>query len=83
MKRRNTRVLSVVAVGAAALTTFNAPAQAIPAEGDREPSLASEGRVDDIGPEDAVYLAPGWSYKLRNVGDEPAFFVYSMAPAPV
>lgn len=41
-----------------------------------------EGELD-IGPEDAVYLAPGWSYKLRNVGDEPAFFVYSMAPAPV
>jgi mannose-6-phosphate isomerase-like protein (cupin superfamily) len=41
-----------------------------------------EGELD-IGPEDAVYLAPGWSYKLRNVGDEPAFFVYGMAPAPV
>jgi len=42
------RALSVVAVGAAALTTFNAPAQAIPAEGDSEPSLASEHHVDDI-----------------------------------
>ena len=36
----------------------------------------------DIGPDQAVYLAPGWSYHLRNVGDEPAFFVYSMAPSP-
>jgi mannose-6-phosphate isomerase-like protein (cupin superfamily) len=41
-----------------------------------------EGELD-IGPNDAVYLAPGWTYKLRNVGDEPAFFVYSMAPSPV
>jgi hypothetical protein len=30
----------------------------------------------------AVYLAPGWSYRLENVGDEPAFFVYGMAPSP-
>ena len=41
-----------------------------------------EGQLD-IGPNAAVYLAPGWSYSLENVGDEPAFFVYSMAPAPV
>jgi mannose-6-phosphate isomerase-like protein (cupin superfamily) len=41
-----------------------------------------EGELD-IGPDDAVYLAPGWSYRLRNVGDEPAFFVYGMAPSPV
>lgn len=41
-----------------------------------------EGELD-IGPDDAVYLAPGWSYQLTNVGDEPAFFVYSMAPSPV
>jgi hypothetical protein len=37
----------------------------------------------ELGPEDGVYLAPGWSYHLRNVGDEPAFFVYGMAPSPV
>ena len=41
-----------------------------------------EGELD-IGPNDAVYLAPGWTYHLRNVGDEPAFFVYGMAPSPV
>jgi mannose-6-phosphate isomerase-like protein (cupin superfamily) len=41
-----------------------------------------EGELD-IGPDDAVYLAPGWTYRLRNVGDEPAFFVYAMAPSPV
>lgn len=41
-----------------------------------------EGELD-IGSDDAVYLAPGWTYRLRNVGDEPAFFVYGMAPSPV
>ena len=41
-----------------------------------------EGELD-IGPNDAVYLAPGWRYHLKNVGDEPAFFVYGMAPSPV
>ncbi len=41
-----------------------------------------EGELD-IGPDDAVYLAPGWRYRLCNVGEEPAFFVYSMAPSPV
>lgn len=37
----------------------------------------------DLKPHDAVYLAPGWRYHLKNVGSEPAFFVYSMAPSPV
>jgi mannose-6-phosphate isomerase-like protein (cupin superfamily) len=41
-----------------------------------------EGELD-IGPDDAVYLAPGWTYRLANVGDEPAFFVYGMAPSPL
>jgi mannose-6-phosphate isomerase-like protein (cupin superfamily) len=41
-----------------------------------------EGELE-IGPSDAVYLAPGWSYRLENVGREPAFFVYGMAPSPV
>lgn len=41
-----------------------------------------EGELD-IGPDDAVYLAPGWTYRLRNVGEEAAFFVYGMAPSPV
>lgn len=40
-----------------------------------------EGALD-LGPEDAVYLAPGWTYRLKNVGAEPAFFVYSMTPTP-
>lgn len=38
--------------------------------------------VLDLHPDDAVYLAPGWTYRLENVGDEPAFFVYSMTPTP-
>jgi mannose-6-phosphate isomerase-like protein (cupin superfamily) len=41
-----------------------------------------EGELES-GPEDGVYLAPGWIYHLRNVGDEPAFVVYGMAPSPV
>lgn len=41
-----------------------------------------EGELE-MGPNDACYLAPGWRYRLRNVGDEPAFFVYGMAPSPV
>ena len=36
----------------------------------------------EIGPGDAVYLAPGYNYHLKNVGTEPAFFTYSMAPSP-
>jgi len=39
--------------------------------------------VLEIGPQDAVYLAPGWTYRLRNVGTEPGFFIYSMAPSPI
>lgn len=45
--------------------------------------LTWDGGVLRIGPEDAVYLAPGWRYKLRNVGEEEAFFVYGMCPSPV
>jgi mannose-6-phosphate isomerase-like protein (cupin superfamily) len=36
----------------------------------------------EVGPDHAVYLAPGWTYRLKNEGDEPAFFLYAMAPAP-
>lgn len=36
----------------------------------------------ELGPDDCVYLAPGWRYHLANVGDEPAFFVYGMTPTP-
>ncbi len=45
--------------------------------------LTWDGGELDIGPDDGVYLAPGWRYHLKNVGDEPAFFVYGMAPSPV
>jgi len=38
--------------------------------------------VLELEPDDAVYLAPGWHYRLRCVGDEPAFFVYGMTPTP-
>lgn len=38
--------------------------------------------VLELGPDDAVYLAPGWQYRLECVGDEPAFFVYGMTPSP-
>jgi len=38
--------------------------------------------VLELGPDDSVYLAPGWAYQLENVGDEPAFFTYGMTPTP-
>ncbi len=38
--------------------------------------------VLELNPNDCVYLAPGWTYHLENVGTEPAFFVYSMTPSP-
>ncbi|MFN3005073.1 cupin domain-containing protein [Mycolicibacterium wolinskyi] len=37
--------------------------------------------VVDLKPGDTVYLAPGWTYHLANVSDQPAFFVYNMTPA--
>jgi len=37
--------------------------------------------VIDFGPMDSVYLAPGWHYRLKNVGEEQAFFVYNMYPS--
>jgi enoyl-CoA hydratase len=42
----------------------------------------SEGNLE-CGPQDAVYLPPGHRYHLKNVGSEPAFFIYSMTPSPV
>jgi mannose-6-phosphate isomerase-like protein (cupin superfamily) len=39
-----------------------------------------EGEIH-FGPDDAVYLAPGWHYTLRNTGGETAFFVYNMYPS--
>ncbi len=40
-----------------------------------------EGEIE-FGHHDSVYLAPGWHYRLINVGDEQALFVYNMYPAP-
>ncbi|MCZ6862678.1 MAG: hypothetical protein O7I42_20815, partial [Alphaproteobacteria bacterium] len=34
-----------------------------------------------FGPLDSVYLAPGWRYRLENVGEDEAFFVYNMTPS--
>jgi mannose-6-phosphate isomerase-like protein (cupin superfamily) len=36
-----------------------------------------EGELE-IGPGDAVYLAAGYRYQLKNVGTEPVFFVYNL-----
>jgi mannose-6-phosphate isomerase-like protein (cupin superfamily) len=36
----------------------------------------------DLKPNDCVYLAPGWTYHLKNTGSVPAFFIYSMTPSP-
>lgn len=40
-----------------------------------------DGEIE-FGPGDAIYLAPQWNYHLANIGDEAAYFVYHMAPAP-
>ncbi len=39
-----------------------------------------EGTID-FGPDDAVYLAPGWHYVLENTGDDTAFFIYARYPS--
>ena len=44
-------------------------------------SLSWDEGVIDFGPGDAIYLAPGWHYRLKNSGSDPAFFVYSMYPS--
>ena len=46
-------------------------------------SWDGEGESGEIafGPDEAVYLAPGWHYRLRNSGEETAFFTYSMYPS--
>jgi len=43
--------------------------------------LIWEGGELELRANDSAYLAPGHSYQLENVGDEPAFFVYAMTPA--
>jgi len=42
--------------------------------------LTWEGGALDVHENDSVYLAPGHTYHLENVGAEPAFFVYAMTP---
>jgi quercetin dioxygenase-like cupin family protein len=41
--------------------------------------FCDEGEIE-FGPDDAVYLAPGGHYKLKNTGDEAAFFIYNLYP---
>lgn len=33
--------------------------------------LSWDEGVLDLSPNDAVYLAPGWTYRLKNTGEEP------------
>lgn len=44
-------------------------------------SRDDDAGVFELGPDDSVYLAPGWTYELENHGDEPAFFIYNMTPS--
>ena len=37
--------------------------------------------VLDFGPDDTVFLTPGWRYQLANPGTEPGYFVYCVSPA--
>lgn len=39
----------------------------------------TDGQLD-LAPNDAVYLPPGWHYRLENVGGDEAFFVYNVYP---
>ncbi len=41
------------------------------------PLSGDQGEIA-FGPLDSVYLAPGWHYRLENVGAEEAFFVDNM-----
>ena len=43
--------------------------------------LTTDAGTFDLRENDSVYLAPGHTYRLENVGDESAFFVYSMIPS--
>jgi mannose-6-phosphate isomerase-like protein (cupin superfamily) len=45
--------------------------------------LSWNGGSLEAGPDDAVYLAPGFRYALRCIGDEQAYFLWSMTPPPV
>lgn len=44
-------------------------------------TLTWDEGVLELGAHDSVFLAPGWTYQLRNVGDTPAMLVYSMTPS--
>lgn len=44
--------------------------------------LTWDGGELEAGANDAVYLAPGFNYGLRCVGEENAFFLWSMTPPP-
>ncbi len=39
-----------------------------------------QGEIE-FGPQDSVYLAPGWHYRLETIGADEAFFVYNMTPS--
>ncbi len=44
-------------------------------------TLAWDQGEIEFGANDAVYLAPGWHYRLKNSGQETAFFIYHMYPS--
>lgn len=35
------------------------------------------------GPETAVYLAPGWTYRVKGISRDTTLFAYAYVPAPV
>ena len=45
--------------------------------------LTWNGGELEAGANEAVYLAPGFRYALRCIGDERAYFLWSMTPPPV
>jgi hypothetical protein len=42
--------------------------------------LTTDAGAFELHDNDSVYLAPGHTYHLENVGTEQAFFVYAMTP---
>lgn len=44
--------------------------------------LTWDGGTLEAGPNEAVYLAPGFNYGLSCIGDEGAYFLWSMTPPP-
>tara|TARA_B100001123_G_scaffold391377_1_gene469699 strand:+ start:755 stop:1156 length:402 start_codon:yes stop_codon:yes gene_type:complete len=43
-------------------------------------TLSTDDGEIEFGPNDAIYLAPGNHYKLKNTGDETAYFIYNLYP---